>query len=379
MSIETKEEAESTSLNSKGAARRSVSAWLIGSPLNRSRKRRAGLITAGLIVVLVVLVVCTTFGAVTVPVGDTFSIIWNHTLGQLFWAINATYPKGFETVIWDIRVPRVLLAAVVGGSLATAGATYQGLFRNPLADPYLVGVAQGAAVGAILALVLPLGKFLYGIGAVQWFAFITAGFTVAIVYGLARVGGRLPTTTLLLAGVAIGTLASAITSLLMYLNGDKLIVVYSWLQGGFNLSSWEKFFTILPFSLFSGTIIYVFGRRLNVLQMGEEHAGQLGLNVERLKLVLVASATLMTAAAVSVSGIIGFVGLVAPHLVRLLFGHDYRLLLPLSTIFGAAFMVFADTVARNISSTEVPVGIITAFFGAPFFIYLLRRKKRMVF
>jgi len=379
MSIETKEETESTSLNSKGAARRSVSAWLIGSPLNRSRKRRAGLITAGLIVVLVVLVVCTTFGAVTVPVGDTFSIIWNHTLGQLFWAINATYPKGFETVIWDIRVPRVLLAAVVGGSLATAGATYQGLFRNPLADPYLVGVAQGAAVGAILALVLPLGKFLYGIGAVQWFAFITAGFTVAIVYGLARVGGRLPTTTLLLAGVAIGTLASAITSLLMYLNGDKLIVVYSWLQGGFNLSSWEKFFTILPFSLFSGTIIYVFGRRLNVLQMGEEHAGQLGLNVERLKLVLVASATLMTAAAVSVSGIIGFVGLVAPHLVRLLFGHDYRLLLPLSTIFGAAFMVFADTVARNISSTEVPVGIITAFFGAPFFIYLLRRKKRMVF
>jgi iron complex transport system permease protein len=273
----------------------------------------------------------------------------------------------------------VLLAAVVGGSLATAGATYQGLFRNPLADPYLVGVAQGAAVGAILALVLPLGKFLYGIGAVQWFAFITAGFTVAIVYGLARVGGRLPTTTLLLAGIAIGTLASAITSLLMYLNGDKLIVVYSWLQGGFNLSSWEKLFTVLPFSVLSGGIIYVFGRRLNVLQMGEEHAGQLGLNVERLKLVLVASATLMTAAAVSVSGIIGFVGLVAPHLVRLLFGHDYRLLLPLSTIFGAAFMVFADTVARNISSTEVPVGIITAFFGAPFFIFLLRRKKRMVF
>ncbi len=379
MSIETKEETPPTSVILKRAARRSVSVWLVGSPLNRSRKRRVGLITSGLVLMAGVLVICTTFGAVTVPVGDTFSIIWNHTLGQLFLAINATYPKGFDTVIWDIRVPRVLLAAVVGGSLATAGATYQGLFRNPLADPYLVGVAQGAAVGAILALVLPLGKFLYGIGAVQWFAFITAGFTVAIVYGLARVGGRLPTTTLLLAGIAIGTLASAITSLLMYLNGDKLIVVYSWLQGGFNLSSWEKLFTILPFSVLSGGIIYVFGRRLNVLQMGEEHAGQLGLNVERLKLVLVASATLMTAAAVSVSGIIGFVGLVAPHLVRLLFGHDYRLLLPLSTIFGAAFMVFADTVARNISSTEVPVGIITAFFGAPFFIFLLRRKKRMVF
>jgi iron complex transport system permease protein len=377
MSLEVKEESERGKAST--ATRPGLSIRLVGSPLFRSRKRRVTLVSTGLLVLGGILLVCSTFGAVAIPLGDTLSIIWNHTFGQFLSRVPENYTTGQESIIWNVRVPRVLLAALVGGSLATAGATYQGLFRNPLAEPYLVGVAQGAAAGAVLALVLPLPLFFYNLGAVQWFAFIAAAVTVVVVYGLARVAGRVPTTTLLLAGIAVGSLATALTSLLIYLNSDKLITVYSWLLGGFNLSSWDRLWLSMPYMLAGIGVVYFCGRLLNVLQLGEEQATHLGLNVEMLKPVLVASATLMTAAAVSVSGIIGFVGLVAPHVVRLLIGHDYRLLLPLSTIFGAIFMVLADTVARSLLSGEIPVGIITAFCGAPFFIYLLRRRKRMVF
>ncbi|MEI7556380.1 iron ABC transporter permease [Candidatus Chlorohelix sp.] len=380
MRLDAKGESESVPIERNRAEQRRPSGMrLAGSPLYRNWKRRAVLITVGLVALALVLLWCSTIGAVSVQLGDALSIIWNHTLGKIFPPFSETYTQGHDSIIWDVRVPRVLLAGVVGASLASAGATYQGLFRNPLAEPYLVGVAQGAAVGAVVALVLPLPLFLYSVGAVQWLAFAAAAVTVAAVYGLARVGGRVPTTTLLLAGIAVGSLATAFTSFLTYLNADKLVTVYSWLLGGFNLSSWDKLLQTLPYIIVGLTLVNLYGRRLNVLQLGEEQASNLGLNVEALKLVLVLAATLMTAAAVSVSGIIGFVGLVAPHTVRLLTGNDHRLLLPLSAIFGATFMVLADMLARTLTQSEIPVGIITAFAGAPFFIYLLRRKKRMVF
>lgn len=294
--------------------------------------------------------------------------------------LTASWPPSYEAVLFQIRMPRVVLAALVGACLAAAGATYQGLFRNPLADPYLIGVAAGAGLGAVLAMVLPLAPLLYSLGAVQFMAFGGGLLTVALVYGLARVGGSVPVSTLLLAGVALGALASAITSFLMYVHGDRLLAIYSWLIGGFALSDWGKVLAILPYAAGGLVFLSLYARPLNVMQLDEEQAAQLGLPVERLKIVLVAAATLVAAAAVSVSGLIGFVGLIVPHAVRLLWGPDYRFLLPMSILTGAAFLVLADALARTLlGPTEIPVGVVTAFCGAPFFLYLLRQKKRAAF
>jgi iron complex transport system permease protein len=332
----------------------------------------------GLLLLLSVLVLCASMGAVAVPLPTSFTIVWNHLFGWLK-SLPVNYTPGQESVIWNIRLPRVLVAGLVGAGLATGGATYQGLFRNSLADPYLIGVAQGASTGAVLALVAGLPAVLYSLGVVQWAAFGGAVLTVGLVYMLARMNRIVPTTTLLLAGVAVGSLAASVTSLLIYLNGQRLAQIYGWLLGGFNASNWDQVWSILPYIGLGSGLLYFFGRQLNVLQMGEEPAIQLGLQVERLKVVMVLAATLITAAAVSVSGIIGFVGLVVPHIVRLLIGHDYRTLLPLSTLYGAIFMICADACSRTLlAPVELPVGILTAFCGAPFFIFLLRRNKRMV-
>ncbi len=342
-----------------------------------TRKRRLTLISFSLLALVFTLIICVTFGSVAVPFATTFKVIWNHTIG-LLWPLAPDYTKGMDTIIWQIRLPRLVLAACVGAGLAGSGAIYQGLFRNPLADPYLVGVAQGAAVGAVAAIVLPLPAFIYAAGAVQWGAFLGAIAAVAIVYNLARVSGEIGNTTLLLAGVAIGSLGAAVTTLLTYLHNEKLATIYGWLLGGFNASgSWDNVSMMFPYLAIGAVISLLAGRRLNVLQMGEEQAMQLGLNVSLLKLILVIAATLMAAAAVSVSGIIGFVGLVVPHLVRMLTGQDYRQLLPLSLVWGGIFMVLTDSIARTVlSPAELPVSIITAFFGGPFFIYILRRRRK---
>jgi iron complex transport system permease protein len=344
-----------------------------------SRKRRLTLIGLSAVALAVTIVICVGFGAVAVPVGTAFKIIWNNLFGGIL-PLPVDYTQGSETVIWQIRLPRLLLAGLVGAGLASAGAVYQGLFRNPLADPYLVGVAQGAAVGAVTAIVLPLPFFLRTTGAVQWGAFFGALAAVAIVYNLSRIGGEVRNTTLLLAGVAIGSLGAAITTLLTYLNNDKLTTIYGWLLGGFNTTgSWENVGRVLPYLIVGAALMILFGRRLNALQMGEEQAAQLGVNVRLVKLVMVVAATLLAAAAVSVAGIIGFVGLVVPHLVRMLTGQDYRLLLPLSLLWGAMFMVLTDSLARTVlAPAELPVSILTAFFGGPFFVYILRRKRTTV-
>ncbi len=343
-------------------------------------RRRWLLTTASLAVLAIVLIVCVTFGSVPVALDATFRIIWNHTLGQI-WGLPANYSGGSDTIIWQIRLPRLALAAGVGAGLAGSGAIYQGLFRNPLADPYLVGVAQGAAVGAVTVIVLPLPAIVYSLGGLQWGAFIGAIAAVAIVYNLSRIGGEVRNTTLLLAGVAIGSLCAAVTSLLTYLHNDKLTTIYGWILGGFNSTgSWDNVGMIAPYLAIGIGIAMLFGRRLNVLQLGEEQATQLGLNVVLVKRLTVIAGTMMAGAAVSVSGIIGFVGLVVPHLVRMLVGQDYRLLLPLSLVWGAIFMVLCDSLARTlIAPAEMPVSIITAFVGGPFFIYILRRKKRAEF
>lgn len=336
----------------------------------------AALVAVLLGTVLVVLA----WGAVSIPVETIARIIAARLPLPVAWRGVADWPDSYETIIFTIRLPRVILAGLVGASLALAGATYQGLFRNPLADPYLIGVASGAALGATVAIVLPLPAILYAFGATQWSAFAGALLAAATVYLLARVGGTTPLTTLLLAGVAIGALASAVTSFLMYWHGDKLLPIYSWLLGGFTISSWRQAWLVTPYLALGVVALLPSARLLNALQLGEEAAQALGIPVEKLKLALVVVATLITAAAVSVSGLIGFVGLIVPHIVRLIWGPDHRTLLPLCVVSGAIFLIVADGLARTLlAPSEVPVGVLTALCGAPFFLYLLRRGKRQVF
>jgi iron complex transport system permease protein len=304
-------------------------------------------------------------------------------LFNIFWAklpfihINPTWPITAETIILHIRLPRILLAGLAGAALAVAGTTYQGLFRHPVADPYLIGVSQGAALGAVIGFLLPVS---WQAGSVPLLAFAGAIIAVGIVYSIAKVGKTLPMTTLILAGVALGAFLSAITYYLMIISGDKLHGIISWLLGAFSLTNWWQVMIVTPYILLGATVIWLYARPLNIMQLDEDQAQQLGINVERVKLILLAAATLITAAAVCFCGIIGFVGIIIPHAVRLIWGPDHRFLLPLATLSGAISLILADTAARTLlSPTEIPVGIITAFLGAPFFLYLLRQKKRAIF
>ncbi len=332
----------------------------------------------GLIILLaVVAALATTVGSVSIPFWTTGSIL----LSKLpLVEMTPKWASTLERIVIDIRLPRIILAGMVGAALAAAGATYQGLFRNPLADPYLIGVAQGAALGAVIGFMLPPAWHNLGFGIIPLLAFTGALMSITVVYMLARVGKTLPVTTLILAGVALGALLGSIVSYLIISSGEKIHGIMFWLMGSFSLSQWSEAMIVLPYILAGLVVLLLYARSLNLMQLDEEQAQQLGINVERLKLVLLGAATLITAAAVSFVGVIGFVGIIIPHAVRLLWGADYRFLLPLSILTGAIFMILADIIARTVlAPTEIPVGVITAICGAPFFLYLLRRRKRIIF
>ncbi|MCD6568165.1 MAG: iron chelate uptake ABC transporter family permease subunit [Dehalococcoidia bacterium] len=335
---------------------------------------------SGLLVVVIIF--ATTLGSVHIPFATCFQVLFSplpflHITPPCWQTLDAAT---LHTIILDIRLPRVLLAGLVGAALGVAGATYQGLFRNPLADPYLLGVASGAGLGATVAFLIPFTISWMSFGAVPLFAFAGAVGAVAVVYSLARVGRTLPATTLILAGVALGSFFSSITSYLMTICGEELHGIVFWLMGGLSLTRWSEVLTVFPCVLVGTVIIYLHGRPLNVMQLDEEQAQQLGINVERVKLILLGAASLITAAAVCFTGLIGFVGIIVPHAVRLIWGPDYRFLLPLSTLVGAIFLIVADTLAHTIiPPTEIPVGVITAFCGAPFFLYLLRKRQGFAF
>ena len=329
----------------------------------------------GLAVALLAALVAAGLGSVSIPTLTAAKILASRAP---LVEITATWPESWDTILWQLRLPRIALAGIVGGALALSGATYQGLFRNPLADPYLIGVASGAGLGATIVLVTGVPAEVFGISLLPVAAFAGAAAAVTISYTVARTSEGLPLTTLILAGVAIGLLASAVTILLMLRSDADLRPVFSWLLGGFISARWEHSLLVLPYVSISALVVIAYARTLNVLQLGEEHAGQLGVNTERVKLLLIGAATLLAAAAVSFSGLIGFVGLIAPHAVRLAWGVDYRALLPMAAIVGAAFLILADLVARTVvSPSELPVGVVTAFCGAPFFLYLLRSRRRV--
>ncbi|HZL72757.1 MAG TPA: iron chelate uptake ABC transporter family permease subunit [Planctomycetota bacterium] len=275
-----------------------------------------------------------------------------------------------ETILWRLRLPRALLAAAVGAALATAGAIFQGLFRNPLADPFVVGVSGGAALGAVTAIILGLTA------GIPVFAFVGGLGAVMLVYRLARVRGRVPIATLLLAGFAVGSLASATLSILLMTHTRNFGDIMLWLMGSFvQTDAWGRLAVMAPAALAALAVAFACSRDLNLFLLGEESARHLGVDVERAKAILLATGAVATAAAVSSAGIIGFVGLIVPNLARALVGPDHRRMLPVCAVLGAALVATADFAARSIlRGAELPVGAITAVAGAPFFLIVLKRK-----
>lgn len=294
---------------------------------------------------------------------------------------RGAFPSGswapvYEAIVLDVRLPRVLLGALVGSALAVAGAVMQALFRNPMASPYVLGISSGAAFGASLAMVLGISPAT-GIYAVPLMAFLFALLAVFLVCEIAKVRGRMPVETLLLTGIAVGSLFSALVSFMLYVAGEKLSRVVFWLMGGLWTGNWSRVAVASPLVLLGVAVICLFGRHLNLILMGEGTALDLGLDVESFKRIILALASLITAAAVSVCGIIGFVGLIIPHAMRILVGPDHRALLPSSCLVGAIFLVWVDVLVRTvIEPTELPLGVVTALLGVPFFLFLLRRRKR---
>ena len=283
-----------------------------------------------------------------------------------------------HAVLWQLRAPRVVLAMLVGGMLSVAGASYQGVFRNPLADPYLLGVAGGAGLGATIAIVYGVASAGTGV-VVPLAAFGGAVAAVALTYALGRSAGAARTTgALVLAGVTVATFTAAVQTFVQQRHTDVLQNVYSWLLGGFSTSSWHNVEVAAPYIAASSLVLVLHRRVLDVLSLGDEEAASLGVNVARTRLVIVVAATLGTAAAVSVSGLIAFVGIIVPHTVRLLVSTSYRAVIPLSLLVGGGFLVLTDVIARTIlSPAELPIGVVTAFFGAPFFAVVLRTARSM--
>ncbi len=338
--------------------------------------RIAGPLALGLALLAVVCLYALTRGAAPIPARTALAF----ALDRLPWVtFTPDAPATWQRIIVDVRLPRVAAAVIVGAALSGSGAAYQGVFRNPLADPFLLGIASGAALGASLAIVSPLPIDSYGFGWVPASAFLGALITVVLVTMLARSGGDIDGVSLILAGVALSSVASAISSFILLTGGQKAQPIFAFIFGGLNTISWTRVAIVLPYVLGGAAVLAITSRALDVLQLDEEQAEHLGLNVARTKVIVLAAASLMAAAAVAVAGIIGFVGLMVPHAVRLAWGGGFRRLLPLSLIYGAAFLVLVDTFARTtIAPQEVPLGIITAFIGGPAFLVLMRRRRRWV-
>ncbi len=322
----------------------------------------------GLILILIALnilavIVGISIGPAKISVKDIFSVLSGNE--------NISEAKTVKDIIFQIRLPRTILAMLVGSSLAVAGCSMQALFRNPLADPYIIGVSSGASVGAATVFLLGIAT---GINIMAG-AFLTAVLTALVVYRIGVVRGRAPVYTLLLAGVAMASFLSGVTSFLIYMAGEDMSKVIFWIMGGFWTASWDKVkIAVLPM-IFSLTFVLLNSWNLNAILLGEEHAMSVGIDVEKFKRRIIVSSALLTSSAVAVSGVIGFVGLIIPHMMRIISGADHRILLPASLLFGSAFMPFVDVIARNVIEGELPVGIITAMLGAPFFLYLLRRGR----
>ena len=320
-----------------------------------------------------VILICTFFGAADVTIKDTLVILANKTGGFFEDEAAALGSKG--TIIWNLRFPRSLLAFLIGGALAVCGGVYQAIFKNPMADPFVLGISSGAAFGATIGIVLSIPATFLGMNTVSAFAFAGALAAIFFVYNIARVGRQANTTSLLLCGIAVNQLLTSIISFVMLVASNEMKQIYFWTLGSFSARSWSHVVTVLPYVVVGLAVIFMFARELDIMVLGDETAVRFGVNVERNKRILFLVTSLLMAACVSVSGIIGFIGLVSPHVVRIIFGPVHKRLLPMSFLLGGAVLCICDTIARSVMEAEIPVGIITAIVGAPFFIYLLRAKN----
>ena len=326
------------------------------------------------VVLVAVVVVSTAIGPANLSLATVLGVLASHVpLVHYHSSASASASAVANAIVWEIRLPRVILAGLVGSMLAAGGAAYQGVFRNPLADPYLLGVAAGAGLGATIAIVTPRASF-------EWLpvaAFLGGAAAVSLTYLMgARTGQRSSGTSIVLAGVAVAALFTAIQTNLQQQHAADLQPVYAWILGSLSTASWTDVRLILPYVVVSGAVLLAHRRLLDALRIGEEEASTIGVHPQRVRLVVVAAATLGTAAAVSVSGLIGFVGIIVPHLVRLTTNASYRVVLPVSMISGASFLILADLGARMLEAPgEVPLGVVTAFIGGPFFIFVLRSRR----
>jgi len=334
-----------------------------------------------LIIMLILLVIfASSVGSANLSIKETTIIIGSFISPVSFFVdAGSIDPRSFA-IISQIRLPRIFVAIFVGIALASAGVIFQGIFRNPMADPYIIGVSAGASFGATIGLLFTTGIRLLNISCTSIFAFLGAIAVTFLVYNISRIRNKTSVLTLLLAGVALSALLSALNSFILIFRAHDLAKVIFWLMGGLTAATWQQFFVIAPIIIILLAISSFYMRDLNIISLGDERASQIGVQTERTKKILLILASLIAAAAVSVSGIIGFVGLITPHILRLIVGPDHKILYPTSAIAGGIVLLASDTLARTIlTPREIPVGIITSIVGVPFFLYLLIRSKRKVF
>lgn len=332
-----------------------------------------------ILILFAVMFFAVTVGSADLSIGDSLRIVASKIPFLRDMADTSDISTTYQTIIWKVRMPRILMSALTGGALAVVGAAFQGVFQNSLADPHILGVSSGAALGATIAMLTGASaavSFL-DLGAIGVFAFTGALITVFMVYHVAKIGGDISATNMLLTGTAVSTMLSAVISLLMTFNHDQIAKVYMWTMGSFSSATWKKTGFLLLFVLVGFSVLTCYAGKLNIMMLGEDEAKCLGIDTVRTRRIIIVVSSLLVAAAVSVSGIIGFVGLIIPHCVRLTGGSDNRRLMPYSFLAGAVFLVLCDTAARTIAApTEIPVGIITSIFGAPFFIILVLKRRR---
>ncbi len=329
------------------------------------------------VLVLALLLAAACIGSAHLSVKDALRLLGSRLPGIGKLVDTEGIGEVYGRILFQVRLPRVILAGLVGAGLSVTGAAFQGLFRNPLADPHILGVSSGAALGATLAMLFGAGGWFGGISLTGLAAFAGGLLTVFVVYRIACAGSVVKTVHLLLTGTAVSSFLSAVISFLMTRHEDELEKIYMWTLGSFGAASWEKIRFMGIFLLAGSLVLLALGRELNLLAAGEDTAVTLGVSLRAVRAIIIVAGTFLVAACVSVSGVIGFVGLIVPHCMRLIFGPDHRGLLPCAALGGAGFMIFCDMLARTVTApTEIPVGVVTAIIGAPYFILLLARSKR---
>jgi len=335
-------------------------------PVTRLRART---LVGGIVVLLATMLVAVLIGAAELGWQRVLAEIWAQLTGGM-----SPLSEREAAILWQLRVPRVMLAGAVGAALASSGAAFQGVFRNPLADPFLLGAAAGAGMAATIVMVFAPALTAWAGSTLPVAAFAGAVGGVALSWLLSTSYGSVSPTTLLLAGVAVSAFLTAVQTFVQQLNADTIRQVYGWMLGGLAITGWTDFVRVIPYIAAAAVVLLVCARLLDVLALGDAEASSLGIRPGRLRLLLISAASLATAAAVSVSGLIGFVGIIVPHFIRLTVGASYRVIVPLSLLGGASFLIVADQIARTAMPGELPIGVVTAFAGAPFFIIVLRRN-----